>query len=722
MKNNFSKYINPTILVCFINCFIVFIFYAHTLGYSWKYFDDNIIFQELVLPIPKSFSEIFEYITLFGLNNHFEASNPFYSSIANLRSDPFNFFIMLFVLCLFQKNIFFYHLLSLCLHIFNTCLLFLILDSIYFNFIKKDSAISNKLRFTLTSSLTLFWALNPLNVESVLFTTNWTALLTYFFCLLIFHLMISWDFTNYRLSKLSIVFVLFLLSLFTCEYSITLPIIIFSYLFAKSIYFNNTSIKAAVKTSLEKILPLLSAIIPFLFYFLFSQTRSNLISPSIDHFQLFLERIFWLSPQIFFHFIKLILFPCHLSIDQPTFVNLSRGLFEPYSILCSIFMYALLLLAFILLFNLRRTSAYLYFISFVPFFAALLPFLHIISPLYNLASERYLYLPLFFLILGLANTIFFLLTQFSKDKFYKYSLIILLLIGTFIYSYRAHLRTLDWKDSFTLLQSTVNNAPNNLFKGLRQEMTSASMKTLSEVPLNQEASYYSKEALISLRKALLKFKKQIGLYEYKSPLILKFYGLDPKTLLAKTAFLIAFTNYDLNNDPEKAYKIFSPYVNYLIPLDSEILNFYYKILFQTKRIDEAEVLLLQNLKQNKISPVLYLALSDLSEYKYNDLKQTEKYLLLSNKYFPYESATLFGLRRLYRKLNNAEKFAFYSYLYGLRIHDSAALKDAAYIYTRLGHKNTAKKIMQKLLKYYPADTEISKIKVLYEQTFGVIKE
>ena len=103
-----KKYLNLTTLICFINCLIVFIFYAHTLNYEWKIYDENIIFQELVLPIPASFFEIFEYIKFFGLNHHFEASNPIYSSISNLRSDPFNFLINLFVLWMFQKNSFYY--------------------------------------------------------------------------------------------------------------------------------------------------------------------------------------------------------------------------------------------------------------------------------------------------------------------------------------------------------------------------------------------------------------------------------------------------------------------------------------------------------------------------------------------------------------------------------------------------------------------------------------
>ncbi len=702
-----KKNIDLKIFICFITCFIVFIFYAHTLNYSWKYSDDIIIFRETILPIPRSFSEIFEYLTLFGLNHHFEASNPFYSSILNLRSDPFNFFITLFVLFFFQKNAFLYHLLSLILHIFNTCLLFFILDKISSNY---NFTTSNKIRFILISLLTLFWALNPLNIESILLASHWPAMLTYFLCLLIFYLSIKQDCIKIgTLSQPVIIFVLFLISLLTCEYSITLPIIIFCYIFL---------FKKSVQASIKEVKPLLFAAIPFLFYFLTSQTINNLILN--NNIQLFLERILWLSPQIFFHSLKLILFPFHLSIDQTAFVRISGSLFEPYSIFCSIFMYSILLITLFSLFNIKSPFAYLFFILFAPFFVALLPFLHIFSPIYSLSSERYLYFPLLFLILGISNILFFFLAKLTSTNLPIYSIIAFILIVTFSYSYKTYIRTLDWKDSFTLLKSTIGSAPNGLFKAFRQKMLASSTKLFYEAS-SVTCHFDNKQALSSVKKAFRKLKKQVESSRTNPPQIIRFYGLDSQTLLAKFAFLVAFSDYDVNNDPENAYKIFSPYVKNLKVLDTQILTFYYNILIQTNRIDEANTLLLQNLQQNRISPALYVALSDFTEYNYKDLKQAEKYLLLSNKYFPYEPGTLLGLQRLYRSQNNTEKFAFYSYLYGLRTHNITSLKDAASTYLRVGNKEKSKIILNKLLQYYPVDNQILRIKMSYEQRFGGIK-
>ena len=350
----------------------------------------------------------------------------------------------------------------------------------------------------------------------------------------------------------------------------------------------------------------------------------------------------------------------------------------------------------------------------------MLPFLHVISPIYNLASERYLYFPLFFLVLGSSHLIFFILSR-SRGIACNTSTLIILFMILLTSSSRAYLRTLDWKDSFTLLTSTIKAAPNNLFKGLRQEMLATSIKTFEPNVSQSNTKNYTKRALISLKKALVEFKREQREYQDKIPEIIKFYGLDPRTITAKTAFLIAFCDYDLNNDYTRAYKILSPYIYDLEILDSQILNFYYRTLFNTKKIDEAESLLTKSLKQNCISSTLFIALSDLYEYKYNDLRQTKKYLNLSFKYFPYDPLTLFGLKRLYRIQGNAKQFAFYSYLYGLRTHDLSSFKEATYAYIVINKKEKAKIILKKIFKYYPIDEETLKLKSKYEEAFGKLE-
>ena len=660
------------IATCLITCLIVFVFFMPTLGYPWRHFDENIIFQETILPIPKSFAEIFDFITLFGVNQHFVASNPFYSDISNLRNNPLNCIQLLFVYYLFQKSAFAYHFLSLSLHILNSFLLFNILNTIILS-----NPQQNKItKYLFPTLLTLLWALHPVNIESVVFATNWTALFCYMLCFLVFYYMTSKSLTKYKVFLSSI---LYLIAAFTCEHSATLPLILFFYIF--SIHQNSnkeTSLKDSLSYSSKKTYPLFFVILIIVFY-RFSSSVEHISSIKIT-----LERIFWLSPQIFTHFIKLVLFPVNLSIDQTALVQLGKSLFAPYAIFCLIFTTIFLFISITAALNTKKTLGFICFICLVPFFIALLPYLHVISPIYNLASERYLYFPLFFLAIGLLH-FFLYLTKARTNHF----AVIMLCIILCTFSTRAYLRTFDWKDGLTLVESAVNVAPNSLFKGLRQEMAATYIKSFPTNLTIDSANQYSKEALSSLEKAIKEFSKQ---NQDNTPEIIKFYGLDPKTQLAKTKFLIAFTKYDLNNDPHEAYEIFSPYIKELRKIDSQILSFYYKVLFSLNKIDEAEDLLHTALKQNKISPTLFVALSDFSEYKYNDLSLTKKYLKKSFSYFPYDSATLFGLKRLYKQQNNAELYAHYSYLFGLRTHDQASLKDAAYVYGRLKKIDKVKKI------------------------------
>jgi len=251
-----------------INIVIVFLFYAHTINYPWKYFDEQIIYNETIFPQAKSISEIFEYIKYFGLKHHFEASSPFYSSIANLRSNPANTFITMIVYYLFQKKAFLFHLLSLIFHIFNICILFNLLYLTSEKYIKNLKSI---LRLTSISVLTLLWALHPLNVESILFTANWAALISYFFCLLTIYYFLKRGVNSF------ILFLIYLFPLFTTEYSITVPLILFFYTFfnykfeTQEISFTNCA-----KHSFKKIAPLLIALAIFVIYFTSSKTIENI--------------------------------------------------------------------------------------------------------------------------------------------------------------------------------------------------------------------------------------------------------------------------------------------------------------------------------------------------------------------------------------------------------------------------------------------------------------
>lgn len=705
-------------LFCVFTALIVFAFFAHTLNYSWKLFDEEIIFKELLLPIPKSFSELIEIVSLFGINNHFIASNAFYSDITNIRSLNLGTLFNLNVLWLFKDSSFKYHLFMLVLHIINSCLCLLI---IYKSFSGSVKTLGKNYKVTISFLLTLIWALHPANIESILFATNYGALVTYFFCFLFFlyytNLLERKDLQTYKapISHKIALFVLYLFPLFLHEQSVILPVILFIYVFLQ-FSASNIGFKTNFFFALKNTLPLFWGLAIYIGFFLISSP----IKIQNEHgILLSVERILWLSPQIFFHLLKLAIYPVKLSIDQTTLVMLSENTFGAYAVFCSLFMYLFIVFVLISLLLSRKNKVFYCFSTFSLFFLSLLPFLHIISPAYNLASERYLYLPIFFLVFSLSK-ILSIFPNCLEKKQCKYALTLTLIVILLGLGTKAYSRSLDWKDSSTLFSSAIKTAPNGLFKALREQMIVRALKIFQGNNQNTTYKSYSEDALIHLKEANLEFENKKNKYQKTTPEIIRFYGLDPQTLQAKCAFLNALIELDSNGSPQKALEIFEPYVNQLQVLDTEVLGFYYRVLFNTNNIDKAEKILGQALGQSQISSTLFVALSDLYEYKYKDSKQAEEYLLKSFKYFPYDANTLYGLRRLYGKLNDTKQFVHFSYLFGLRLHNQQSLNDALLGYLFLSDKEKSKKILHDLLINYPVTQNTLQLKEIYEKRFGSI--
>ncbi|OGI18794.1 MAG: hypothetical protein A3B68_06065 [Candidatus Melainabacteria bacterium RIFCSPHIGHO2_02_FULL_34_12] len=684
--------IKPEFSFCFVTAIIIFLFFSHTLNYPWKHFDEHIIYGEIVYPIAVSFSQIADYISYFGLNNHFEASNPFYSEISNLRSDPINTLITLFVYFFLKKDAFYYHLLSLLLHIFSSILLFLILNKISSDYIKNSS---KYLRLILVSVLTLIWSLNPLNIESVLFTANWAAVLTYCLCTFLIYYFTCYESKNY-LFYFIFTFLLFLIPLFNSEYSITLPAILFFYTYANHRFKTPSStFRESLFLAIKKTAPLFLGFILFVLHFLFSPTKENIISTTSASLTLNLQRIFWLSPQIFFHYIKLIFFPLHLSVDQTIMVRFSKTLFGYYAAFCSLFMYSLILILFLSLVNIKRTLFYFLFTSFSYFLIALFPFLHIISPAYCIASERYLYFPLLMLIFGLAHLFFYLLSSLNLI-FSRRLLVSILAIIALTLSTRAYLRTQDWKDSISLFSSSIKETKNDLFKALRfQFLGTILSETAKDLTSKNSSLKYINDSITILQNYMNTLEVEKETYEDTLPNILVSYGLDPTTLQAKAAYLLSFTRMSLFNDPDGAYNLLEPYMRDYSILDTQILDLYLSLLFRKNELDKAEKILKHALKR-RLSPTVLIALSELYKLKYDDIEKSEYYLKKSFEYFPYDRQTLYYLKMFYMYTKNIKEFALFSYLHGLRTHSAESLNDSYIVYNHLEDKRMANKALENL--------------------------
>lgn len=626
-------------LIYFFIFTIVMIFFAHTLNYEWKHFDEQIIYNETYLPIPESFLQIIEYIKSFGLNYYFEASNPFYSSIYNIRNDPFSNIIILFVYWLFQKNFFAYHLFAMIFHAINTVILFKLLQKIASQYTKEKTSL-------ICILLSLIWALHPTNLEAILLTTNWLAILYYFFCLSILYIFMG-TLSNSSKIKSAVLAILFTIALFTAEHSITLLLILFAY----GIFVQKSFTILAKKL----FFPILIFTV-YVLLFILSPTKENFNYSINESIVTTLERIFWLSPQIFVHYIKLILLPVHLSVDQTEMIHLADKILAPSAIFSSIFMFSLIII------SLFRRSIY---ICFLPFFIALLPFLHILSPTYCLVSERYLYFPLAMLIFGFSHLIFKLQNQKMKKFIGVFLFAALILMG-----FQSYIRSLDWKNSISLYRSALNNSTTDLFKGLRQEFLGGLL--ISNPDTQKESMNYIINGLKTLEESLNKLEIKKIESKDKPPSIIKFYGLDPKTLQAKTAYLIALTKYGINHNINECIEIMRPHMKDGSIIDTQILDFYLSLLFASNNLDEAEILL-KNAERKKLSSVILVILAELYKTKYNDFKTAEKYLLKAFKYFPYNVQTLNALQVLYQQTGDMKNYVEYSYLYGIRTHSQKNL-------------------------------------------------
>lgn len=622
-------------IVCALIALIVFIFYSHTLNYSWKYFDEQIIYNETLLPIGRNVFEVFQYIANFGIYTFFEASNPFYSSITNLRCNPINCLISLFSYALFQRNSFHYHISSLIIHIFNSCVLFLILNKIC-----KEK---KKYKSILLASLVLLWALHPTVVESICFITNWVVILSYSFFLITLLL-----FINNSNSKL--IFISFLMSVFICEHSVTLPLILFFYS-----YINSTSnnLLERIKDSLKRTTPLFIGLFIYLVYFLSLPTKSNFSEYS---FSATLERVFWLSPQIFFHFIKLIFFPLHLTIDQTGNIIFAKNLFDSYTIFCSLFMYSIIgALVFFFFRTDTRSKNIIFLIS--SFLLSLLPFLQIISPTYCLASERYLYLPTFFLILGIAPFIH----KIKVKEIYILSVLISLIL---LYGTRSYIRTFDWKDSITLFSSAYKENLNPILKAVRlQFVGSLLLSPENSYEIRAKGAEEINNSIIILKNHFNKLGNNRNAQE---PKVLEFYGLDPKTTQAKTAYFIAFEKYGLETDLKGAYETLKPFIDNSSINDPSVISFYSNILLSLNKTSEAKELLIRSSKKT-MSPLTLVPLANIYMQEKN-FQESEKILKSLFRVFPYNVQVIEGLANNYYLSGNKKETEHFAQLYKMRMH------------------------------------------------------
>lgn len=667
---NKTKILLIDLLICII---IVLALLIPTLNRPWLTYDERIIYDSIYFPAIKSFGEIFEIFGNFGSNFNVFSSNAIYSSNYLTRSCPLSLMLNLLTSLFFGRNPVLYHSFNLILHLINVCLFYLILQ---FSFTKTIN------RFLLIT-LTLVWAVHPVILESVLLSTNFGATLSYcFFFGFLLDFLINKS-KNTSLIRELLIPVIFLIPMFTNEYIITLPFVFFVISFCDTYKVN--SLRKAIKASIKETKPYFVGLVIYLIFYSLSNNR--IIHPFIGNQLVALtERVFWLAPQIFVHFLKLIFYPKILSVDQTLFVQLGKSLFAPYSLFC-ILIFTLWLLVPLYLFIKSRKASSIFLLCWT-FFFALLPFLHILAPSYLLASERYLYCSLALLIFG-----FFKLILDNKKAFATSSILLTLVL--LLCLARSYYRTLDWRDNYSFIISTYHSTKDPLLKAIKLNM-------LFDIP----KGHY--EDILKLLEQAKQINTELkNKYRDSLPLVIKSYGLDYESMLAKTISLQAIVKcLSLKEDYHIGIKLLKPYINNKSELlDPRIFEIYANWLINDQNISEAKHILL---KANSIYPhisSILMQLFDLTIKHDNNKKKAEKYLKEALKYYPLDTSILGKAILFYQEPKNSLLVAKYSYLYGLLTQSKIAYKQSLSNYLDVGDIRDAGKTVFKLLKISPDDPE-----------------
>ena len=661
---------------------IVFGFFIPTLSRQWLFYDERLIYNNTYFPITGSFSEIFEITKHIGNNFNVISSNPIYSYIYLIRGCPLNIYIISFFSFLLKRSAFHYHLLALFIHLINTGLFFFILKTLF----KKENFKSLTNRFLLIG-FTLLWALNPLILEAVLLTTNYTACISYLFLFGFLLEFLTNGESDNLLRKILIPFI-FLIPMLNNEYLVSLPFLVFLFSFYKS--FKNNNLKKSLRISFNQSNPYFIGL--FFYALFFSIVSSSQIVQSSKYNQLviFFERIFWLTTQIFMHYLKLLVFPKTLTTDQSVLVYLGKSIFDPYSIFCTSVFF--LWIAVPLYLFLRKKAYPNLFLLCFSFLASLLPFLHILTPSYLLAAERYLYCPLAILIFCILK----ILTNVQSKKVISTTVIIFSIILSFSLT-RSFVRTLDWKDNYSFSSSILKALKDPFFKAAR-------LLTYSEIN-PKDLGKHIIQAQELLKESKRETKSMQKKYQNNLPIVIKSYGLDYNSKLAKTAYFESSIKFfKLGETPKNCIKILNPYIKDIRSVDPSFIDLYTKLLLKENKVKESKKLLLEANKYYPHISSILLSLFDITKNE-GDFKTAEKYLTEALKYYPFDLTTIGKAIIFFNENKNNYYTAKYAYFYGLLTQSPIAYKQALQSYLEIGDLTNSKKVVEKLNKIASDDAE-----------------
>lgn len=367
-------------------------------------------------------------------------------------------------------------------HVLNSILLFLILHRVFGNKISEDSPLDSEQKDSekalkksketsvqehqisdwLPLVISMIWTVHPLHNEAVNMLTSGVGFLwATLFCLsaIAINLYVK-DIQSLRgMGLLCLSWIFFFIGYHGAEMTLIGPLVLV-------IIFGRSILGMAKKRYGYEIPKILFAFTTLLTYF---SHRSHIVSEGTElskgSLAEFIERFTVLSPQVFFHYIKLFFFPANLTIDQHHNVTLENA-FTPYHILC--FLVALSFFVGIFYFAtlkepmFRLHNKILAGSIFMTGFGIAMSLN--VFPLYVLARDRYSY----FFLMGLVTSILLLLDKYifvkwreNKDEKevlkLKSKWLIILFLVLIPFSVRAAIRCGDWHDGEIFWKKAVDS-------------------------------------------------------------------------------------------------------------------------------------------------------------------------------------------------------------------------------------------------------------------------
>ena len=660
---------------------LVFSVYSFSLNREWQFFDERLIYGEGLFPIPSNISEVFEIAKTYLFNYHFDSQNAFFSNTIIMRSAPVGDFLKIFLSFFFKKNAFLYHTLQLTLHLFNSLLIWFT-----FFYLFRHLSIPEKRNGILSTLFSLLWALHPTNVEAVMLATNLNALISYSFCLLFILITVKKASELKRYSKNENIFISFLytISLFLTEYSYTLIFMIFiiSFVFSAK---NTSSVKNQFVYGASTLVPYICGLILFSLIYL-GKTLFNLKPDVFSQFANFsFERLFFVTSQIFVHFLRLFIFPKDLSLYQTNLINFAENYLSLKSFISITISLCFVLLPFLIFLRSRTNPGILLIYAFL---FSLFPFLHIISPTYCLIAERYCYLPLFLFL----STIAFVCGNIFKTKRVQGTTICIVLSFVLLaFGIRSFYRTLDWKNTYTLYGSSLNFKSNDRFKGQINSILGYYFgKTNYKTEMQNHIIQSIKELNTEIETLKLKLNKNHSLKEY---------GLDPISMLVTCAFSISESRLDyLGESPQIVLAYYEPFIKpNLDYAGNSQIDLYAKLLARNNREKEAVNVLEYGLKKYPFSPFIIYTLSNIY-LKQKDIQNAERIISHGYKLYPSYPRMLLRIIKLCILKKDFENLAKYEYLLGLRMHSKTGYQKALQLYIKLKKLSQAKACITRLDK------------------------